>query len=125
MRTIRQICIKNRPHHFFNMINIKSFDPSLLGIEKISFTEILSTDAVIYDINFITMKSLGSENSLYLIFNNVYVYIEESNKNNYLTFASKDKNKEVLEKYTELWDEIKNQTEKQVVANQLNMSDIF
>ena len=48
------------------------------------------------------MKSLGSENSLYLIFNNVDVYTEESNEDKYLLFASTDKNKEVLENYTEL-----------------------
>ena len=36
MKTLRQVDIKNRPHHFFNdMTNIKSFDPSLLGINKI------------------------------------------------------------------------------------------
>ena len=34
-------------------------------------------------------------------------YIEENNGNKYLTFASTDKNKKVLEKYTKLWDEIK------------------
>ena len=34
-------------------------------------------------------------------------YIEENNGNKYLTFASTDKNKEVLEKYTKLWHEIK------------------
>ena len=34
-------------------------------------------------------------------------YIEENNGNKYLTFASTDKNKKVLEKYTSLWDEIK------------------
>ena len=64
------------------------------------------------------MKSLDNENidsvnSLYLIFNNVDGYIkcksiEESNENKYLIFASTDKNKEVLEEYTELWGEIKN-----------------
>ena len=34
-------------------------------------------------------------------------YIKENNGNKYLTFASTDKNKKVLEKYTKLWDEIK------------------
>ena len=53
------------------------------------------------------MKSLDNENSLYLIFNNVDVYIEKSNENKYLIFASTDQNKEALENYTELWDEIK------------------
>ena len=80
------------------MINIKNFDLSLLDIEKISFK---STDDVIYDIKYITMKSLDNENSLYLIFNNVDGYIEcnsteESNENKYLIFASTDKNKEAL-----------------------------
>ena len=57
------------------------------------------------------MRSLDDENSLYLIFNNVDVYIEENNGNKYLIFASTDKSKEVLENYTELWDEIKDQIE--------------
>ena len=34
-------------------------------------------------------------------------YIEENNRNKYLTFAPTDQNKKVLEKYTKLWDEIK------------------
>ena len=34
-------------------------------------------------------------------------HIEESNGNNYLIFSSTDKNKEVLTKCTELWDEMK------------------
>ena len=46
--SIKQICIKNLPHYFFNdTINIKNFDPNLLSIDKISFK---STDAVIYHI---------------------------------------------------------------------------
>ena len=58
------------------------------------------------------MKSLDNVNiqrgnPLYLVFNNVDGYIEESNGDKHLIFASTDKNKEVLEEYTELWDEIK------------------
>ena len=34
-------------------------------------------------------------------------YIEENSGNKYLTFASTEKNKKVLEKYTKLWDKIK------------------
>ena len=91
------------------MINIKNFDPGLLSIDKLSFK---STDAVIYHIEYIRIKSvdnenIDSENSLYLIFNNVNGYIEcnsteESNEDKYLIFAPVDKNKEVLEKYPEL-----------------------
>ena len=51
------------------MINIKSFDSNLLNIDKIY------TDAVIYNIGYITKESLdhvntGSKNPLYLIFKN-------------------------------------------------------
>ena len=71
MRTLRQVNIKIRQHYFFNsMINIKNFDPSLLSIGKISSK---STGCVIYNIEYITMKSLDNANSLYLIFNNVDV----------------------------------------------------
>ena len=53
-------------------------------------------------------ESIYSVNPLYLTIGEVNRYIEESNGNKYLVFASTNKNKEVLEKYTELWDGIKN-----------------
>ena len=37
--------------------------------------------------------------------------VEEKNGDKYLVFDSTDENKEVLKKYTELWDGIKNETE--------------
>ena len=37
---------------------------------------------------------------------------EEKNENKYLTFASTNKNKEVLAKYTEFWDGVKKLIEK-------------
>ena len=51
-------------------------------------------------------------NQLYLIIGEVDGYIEENNGNKYLIFASTDKNKELLENYTELWGGIKNLIEK-------------
>ena len=57
-------------------------------------------------------ENIGSENPLCLVFNNVDGYIiEESYEYKYLIFASTNNNKKVLRKYTELYDEIKNQTE--------------
>ena len=47
-------------------------------------------------------------NPLYLIIDKVY----EKNGNKYLTLVSTYKNKELLSKYTELWDGIKNLIEK-------------
>ena len=43
-------------------------------------------------------ENIDNANSLYLIFNNVDAYTEESSDNKYLIFASTDKNKEVLKK---------------------------
>ena len=62
----------------------------------------------------ITMKSLDHinidcENSLYLVLNNVNRYTEKHNQDKYLIFAAAGKSKEILEKYTKLWNEIKNQ----------------
>ena len=67
----------------------------------------------IYCIGYITIKiisddeNINSVNPLYLIIGDVDGYIEENYRNKYLNFASTDKNKKVLEKYTKLWDEIK------------------
>ena len=46
-------------------------------------------------------------NTLYFIVDKVDGFIEEKYENKYLDFASTDKNKEVLKKYTELWNGIK------------------
>ena len=88
------------------MINIKNFDSNLIKIDEKSYKNI-----DIYYIGYIPMNdhlNIHSVNPLYLIINEVDGYIEESNGNEYLIFASTDKNKEVLTKYTELWNKIKN-----------------
>ena len=48
---------------------------------------------------------------MYLIISRVDRFIEEKNESKYLAFDSADKNKEVLTKYTKLWDGIKNEIE--------------
>ena len=92
----------------------------MLSIDQISFK---STDSVIYDIEYI--KSLDNEDSLYLVFNNGDAYIEESNENKYLIFASTDKNKEALENYTELWDEIKDEIEETISNKRIEYKKTF
>ena len=54
-------------------------------------------------------ESVDSVNPLYLTFDQVDGYSEENNGNKYFIFDSTDKNKDVLEKYTKLWDGIKYQ----------------
>ena len=96
---MKQINIKNRPFYIFNdMISTKNFDPSLLEINKLSFRGVSIN---IYYIKYIPMKildhaNIDNEDFLYLIFNNVHGYIEESNGIKYLVFSSTDENKETL-----------------------------
>ena len=48
---------------------------------------------------------------MYLIIGKVDGHIKENNETKYLVFYSTDENKEVLKKYTELCDGIKNEIE--------------
>ena len=89
------------------MTSIKSFDSVVLNVDQILFKKILI--CVIYYTEY--FRNLDCKNSLYLVFNNVDACIEENNGNKYLIFASKDKYKEELENYTELWDEVRDHIE--------------
>ena len=95
MGGIKQIIIDKCPYYFSDdMINIKHFDPNLLDIDKISSK---STNIVIYNIKYITLKSINNKNPRQ-IFNNVNGYIKESNACEYLIFAFTNKNKKVFKK---------------------------
>ena len=93
MRNIKQTNIKNRTYYFSNdIINIKDFDSSLLKIGKNSYKDI-----GIYNIAYITIKKIGdyeninSVNPWYLIIDEIHGFIEESNRNKYLTFTDGNK----------------------------------
>ena len=91
------------------MINIEDFDSNLLKIDKKSYKNIN-----IYYVGYITMKDsdyvkINSVNSLYLITDKVMDALKKKMEINIqLWYLHADKNKEVLIKYTELWDKIKN-----------------
>ena len=107
MKTIRQINVENRQNSFFNDItNINDFDPSLLNIDEVLLE---SNKLIMHDIKYI--QNLNSLDSLYLGFDNLDAYIEKNGENRYLSFASTEKNKIMLEYSIELWDEIKKQIE--------------
>ena len=79
MGNIKEIIIKNQTYYFFNdnMINTKDFDPNLLKIDKK-----LYKNNHIYYIGYVTVKGsyyvkINSVNPLYLIINEVDVYIKE------------------------------------------------
>ena len=48
-----------------------------------------------------------SVNPLYIIINETNGYIDESNRNKYLTLFSTDRDKDILNTYTDTWDKIK------------------
>ena len=114
MGEVKQISIKNRTYYFYNdIINLKYFEPNLLKIDKKSYKNI-----GIYNIGYITIKKIDdyeniySVNPLYLQVNHANGYIEEKNGNKYLIFDSTDDNKELLEKYVDVWNGTKNEIKK-------------
>ena len=113
MGNIKQMSITIRTYYFFNNINIKNVESNLLKIDKKSYKII-----GIYYNGYIAIKNVGdyesirSVNRLYLIIGKVDRHIKEKSGSECLLFASTGKNKEVLTKYIEIWDGIKNLVEK-------------
>ena len=71
-------------------------------------------DIDIYNIGYITIKKIDdckniySVNPLYLLNNHASGYIEEKGMNKYLIFDSADENKELLKKYNDVFNGIRN-----------------
>ena len=84
----------------------------MLKIDRKSYKKI-----GIYNIGYITIKKIDdceniySVNPLYLLVNHANGYIEEKGVNKYLIFDSTDENKELLKKYNDVWNGIKNKIE--------------
>ena len=113
MGEIKQINMKNRTYYFYNdQIDSKDFDAKLLKIDKKDYNEIY-----IYYIGYVTITKVGdydiinSVNPLYLIINEMIGHFEEKNENKYLVLDEIDENKEVLNKYKEVWESIKKEIE--------------
>ena len=98
-----------RTYYFYNVItDLINFDAKLLKIDKKSYKNIN-----IYYIGYITNKKIDdcenikSVNPLYLLIDHASGYTEEKGVNKYLVFDSTDENKEVLKKYTDVWNGIR------------------
>ena len=109
MDTVKQINNKNRTYYFYNdIIDLENFDARLLQIDKKSYKAI-----DIYNIGYVTKKkisdcmNINSVNPLYLGITHVNGYIEEKGMDKYLVFDSTDENKELLEKYNNVFNTIK------------------
>ena len=81
----------------------------MLKIDKKSYKNI-----DIYNIGFITKKkiddckNIDSANPLYLLIDHASGYVKEKGVNKYFVFESTDENKELLKKYSDVWNGIKN-----------------
>ena len=68
----------------------------------------------IYNIGYITKKkiddckNIDSANPLYLLIDHASGYVKEKGVNKYFVFESTDENKELLKKYSDVWNGIKN-----------------
>ena len=109
MDTTKQTNIKSRTSYFYNdIINVENFDAELLKIDKKSYKDIN-----VFNIGYVTKKkisnckNINSVNPLYLGITCVNGYIEEKNSNKYLVFDSTDENKELLKKYSDVFNGIK------------------
>ena len=123
MGKVKQINVKNWTYYFHNdQINLKDFDVRLLKVDKKNYKEIN-----IYYTGYMTVKkvanrnNINSVNPLYLMINEMINISEEKYENKYLVLDDVDENKEVSKKYEEVWDRIKKDIERLMVAKDLNM----
>ena len=129
MGEVKQINIKNRTYYFYNdIINIKNFDANLFKIDKKSYKDI-----DIYNNGYITKKKIDDCENIYIVnplylfidhtsgyieekdLNPLYLncdhasgYIKENGVNKHLVFDSTDENTELLKKYSDVWNGVKN-----------------
>ena len=98
----------NRTYHFYNdQIDLKDFDARLLKVGKKDYNEI----DIYYIKKIADYNNINSVNPLYLMINEMIGHFEEKNENKYLVLDEIDENKEVLNKYKEVWEGIKKEIE--------------
>ena len=107
----KQINLKNRSFYFWNdQIWINNFNAKNLRLDKKSVVNIN-----IYYIGYVTEKpeyNINGVNPLYLFISELDRFIDENNGNKYLSITLTDSNNDVLIKYAEVWNGIKNQIKK-------------
>ena len=126
MGKIKQMNIKNRMYYFYNnQISIIDFDARLLKVDKNNYKEI-----DIYYTGYVTVKTIAncnninSVNPLYLMIDKMIGHFEEKSGNKYLVLDDVNENKEVSQKYEEVWNGIKKEIETINGAKNLNMGKI-
>ena len=107
----KQINLKNRSYYFRNdQIWINNSDAKNLKLDKKSVTDIN-----IYYIGYVTKKTeynINSVNPLYLFISAFDRFIDEKNRNKYLNITLTDNNNDVLIKYAEVCNGMKDKIKK-------------
>ena len=107
----KQINLKNRSYYFRNdQIWINNFDAKNLKLDKKSVMDIN-----IYYIGYVTKKTeynINSVNPLYLFISAFDRFIDEKNRNKYLNITLTDNNNDVLIKYAEVCNGMKDKIKK-------------
>ena len=97
---IKQLVIKKRSYCFFNnSVLLKDFDKTKFKIVKQD-----CVDQYVYHIDYV--KNINNVNPLYLIIPEFYGYIEEHKGRKYLNIALTGMNKDILNEYEKMWDEL-------------------
>ena len=109
MGNIKQVNVKNWTYYFYkDIIKIKNLDSNFSKTDKKCYKNITKILHWIHNNwKHWWLGNIYSVNPLYLIVNTADAYIEGKNGSKYLTFDSKNENKEVFKKYAKLSDEIK------------------
>ena len=84
-----------------SMANINDFNPKLLAINKFTIFE---DGSIMLDINYCEKNNVA-----HTVFNNAECIFRTSGVFSYLIFCETEKNKKMLDKYTKIIDEIKEQ----------------
>ena len=91
----------------YDIINIKYFDPNKIKLDEKTYENIF-----IYYIRYVTVKNSkyvkhNSVNPFHLIISKLNKYLDEINKNKYLTLVPTNESKKIIKKYEELWSKIR------------------
>ena len=62
--------------------------------------------------------------SLYLLIDKINGYIEESNRNKYLTLVPTEENEDILKKHEELWTKIRDLVRSNIITQTIIMKSI-
>ena len=98
MGSIKEINSKERTYYFYNdIVDIETFDSKNLKLDKKKYK-----DLDIYNL-YNDFHDVNIVNPLYLRIDNASGYIDEINKDQYLVFDFRDKNKELLKRYDDIF----------------------